>query len=311
MKWLGRTLVVICVLALALTVGLRIVVGAIVSSDEFTSSLAHLIERGVHVVMPGAMVEIGETELSGLASLEIQNLTVKSAKRLEVLIAATRTRVSPNLLSMVKSGPLTLAVDSVLTGSGRAEAQIFVPKEAIFNKDQPAKLSVEGFLSQIEAPVAARLIFSESTSPSLSPTKGIAAVKVSLQMPFAPNTRLKGLTGSLEGQVDGLEVLVSAPGAQPRVLTAPSLKAVWILNGKQLVLNEPIKLREPAGEATISGGLRLSTVSGAEAAWDLEVAVLGDSGLSVQMAKALRCIQLPASSVFHVRGPVSKPACGP
>jgi hypothetical protein len=312
-----RTLAVLLIgfisLLVVVLLATRIGLAYVVASDEFRSEFNSNLERSLRSLLPTAMTDVKELAVTGVASLEIKDLSVHSSKLLDVGLAVPRTRVTPVFSSLLGTGPLRFDADALLGGGGRLVVATALPKGLLvpsLGSSPSAAVTVSGTMAEVSAVTLAGLLFPENAGPNFQLSSGLLGGTFSLSKPLGSKGhghKSGDLALKLEASTWRLPPS-SAPGDN-LTLTLPPINANLEIHDFRVGLKSPLVIAEKSGRTTLNGALLLSPRADGAARWDLDVVVDGDTGTAGKLARLFRCKSPPAGSHFRILGPVTSPLC--
>ncbi len=309
-----RVLIVIAglsVLILVVAFGLRQFAANVVESESFLSGVNESLEGAVKTVLPHAMTEIKGLRLTGLATLEVRGLSMRSDKQLDVHLDVPKIRITPALLSLFGSAPVRFTATGELGATGKFSVAGSVPKFLILDPESrggaASELKIDGTFSRLNAVLVSALVFAEVSNPSIHLTRGMLTGDFSFKKPLGGGRSAGGKkSGELKGALDEQEWGLSV--GPVKAIKPPSMPLLLRLKDYTVELLTPVVMTDKIGRATISGALRLSERADRTPAWDLDV---NTEGVLVQgsMAKLFKCKQAPTAAHFTVVGPIAATTC--
>lgn len=290
--------------------GLRAAVGGLVRSEEFRETTARLIERSLRPIVPNAMVHVGASNLTGLLSVELTDVTVRSSHNMEATLTFATLVVKPALASLVLPGPYR--AEAVAHGGGGAELHLnlAVPRSAFLGETKAGDtVDVTGDGTRLDAAKLGLLILGGNGIPSLKVMQGMSRTTFSFSRALTPAdaTRSWSRRGQIEWITDDLTLALATDEA--RAVALPELRLGFTLDDYVLSIAQPVLLPDPTGQATLVGKIVLPQQADTAPAWDLEVTVSDTPAFATALPRVLGCEQLPATGHYKVTGPVARSRC--
>ncbi len=299
---LGAVVVVILVLGIALA---RIVAGTIVGSDDFREVAIHLTEQRLRPVLPQAMVTLERLALTGVATLELTNLALRSEKNLDLELHVPSVRLTPDLLSALTSPQVAFAMAVDFGGGGTMALTGQLPRTALIQRKAEGTLELAGKLSHIAAAPLASFWLAQGKGPNIQLADGRLSGTFRISKPLQQAGQRMG---ALDLQLDNSTWKFPGAGDEAE-LVVPTMPLSLAVKDYALTLERPVILPERFAAASLSGALVLPHLAGHEPVWDLGIVTTGPGNTS--LARLLRCATPPMALRFHVSGPISGPHCEP
>ena len=313
MKQLSNIVAIILGAIIALAIGLRIALGIIIGSDSFRGYFNDYIERSLHSVMPTLMSEIKDIELSGVANLLLQDITIRNSRKISATLNLKRLLITPELSTLFIGESWHFDIEAMFGDYGRLTIHGSTPKWILrapeAGRTYIGAVRLEGTAVDIDAVAVSNIIFSDKAAPSFYLSRGLLGGDVHFSKPLRAPEAAGRKNGRFNGALRDAVWMLADENNKPLLIPKTQLNLEMIDNS--MFIRSPLTLEAHTGQANITGSVLLPRQASDDAAWNLIVNVDNDSGLSKSLAKLFKCKEPVTVSHYTVKGPVTAASCTP
>ncbi|MBM4252402.1 MAG: hypothetical protein FJ146_10565 [Deltaproteobacteria bacterium] len=311
MKQLFKIFGILCGLATATLLLVRLALGLVVSTESFRNFFNNQTERALRSLLPTLMSEVGSVSMEGIASLLVSDLTVRNTRKISAALPLKRLLITLDLPSTVTADSAHLEIETMFGDYGRinlhASAPKWLLKSSAGDRDLNGALRIDGSATDLDAVVITNLLLADDAAPGFYLSRGLLSGTVQYSKPLGatPGTR----TGRFLGQLKDAVWILAEDNNRPLLINKTPLNLD--LTGHEILIRSPITLDGTSGNGSVTGSMQLPRGSDEDMIWNLEVQVHEDKGLSGSLVKLFKCKSNPGTTPFLVKGPISGSSCTP
>ena len=263
--------------------------------------------------MPTLMSEIKDIELSGMANLLLQDVTIRNSRKISATLSLKRILITPELSTLFIGESWHFDIEAMFGDYGRLKVHGSAPKwiarapEA--GKTYIGALRLEGTAVDMDAVAISNIIFSDQASPGFYLSRGLLGGDVHFSKPLRAPEAAGKKNGRFNGALRDAVWMLADENNRPLLIPKTQLNLEMI--DSSVFIRNPLSLEGHSGTANITGSILLPRQASDDAAWNLIVNVDNDSGLSKSLARLFKCQEPTAVPHYTVKGPITGASCTP
>ena len=313
MKKLATIMAMFLIPILVLVIGLRVILGFVVASTYFRSAFNEQLERSLQSVLPALISEVKSTELTGIANLTVQGITVRNSRKISASLKISKLVLSPDWSTFFMGEYWHFDIQGMFGDfgilSGHASAPKWLFDKSSLTKQRTGALRIDGDINDLDAVTLSNLVFSDDAAPGFYLSRGLLTGNVQFSKPLGAAAAGGKKNARFLGNLKDSVWILAEDNNRPLLIAKIPLNLEMI--GSGLFIRSPVILVGHTGSANITGGIFLPRARKDEANWNLIVNVDKDTGLSNSLAKLFKCKEPLAVSHYTVKGPVTGASCTP
>lgn len=307
-RTLAKVALVVIILACLVLGALRYAAGALVASEGFRETLSRQLERALRPFVPHALVTLEESELTGVATVVLRRVSVRSEEKIDASMTIQELGARPRWQTLLLPGATELSMEARFSGEGSAIISLVLPLKALLREqsgDDPA-VELTAAFTKIDAPSALALALAAGRGLGPRLARGFVDGEIAISKEIGDDRATSKKTGHAT-----LRFYEAAYILEERDEPLAPFAAAVELRDYKVKIAPPfvIETQTHKNRVVVAGLVLLPNRAEQSVSWDLDMTATGKPRFLDDLGNIFHCQTPPSAPHFRITGAVADARC--